>query len=110
MNIGSDYIFILTYTYISTVNFIYSFIFFLSNLNSESFFAIESIQFRNGYATWYLSWNTYIYNYSIDGQIHRKAHKIPNYSPVLSLWEVIRNFKLYHLCMISAKFNLIQSL
>ena len=63
-------------------------------------FAIESTQFCPGYATVYLSWNTYIYNYNIDGKRHREAHKIPNYSPELSSWEIIRNCKLHHLCMI----------
>jgi hypothetical protein len=57
----------------------------------------------NGYATWYLSWNTYIYNYNIDGKSHREVHKIPNYSPGLSLWEIISHGKIG--CFLLQKMN-----
>jgi hypothetical protein len=54
-------------------------------------FAIESIHFCHGYTTVCLSWNTCIYNYNLDGKIHREVHKVRNCSHELSSWEIVRN-------------------
>jgi hypothetical protein len=65
-------------------------------------FTIESIHFCPGYATLYLTWNTYIYNYNLDVKSHQEAHKIRICSPELSSWEMIRNFNwclCYHICV-----------